>query len=71
MGKYEIPPERVVRHSDVRDTLCPGDRFPHLWLQQQLQALHARRPAGGFTAETQRTQRIGRLNHQDTRGTRG
>jgi N-acetylmuramoyl-L-alanine amidase len=69
MGKYDIPPERVVRHSDVRDTPCPGDRFPYLWLQQQLQGLHARRPTGGFSAEAQTMGKIS--NHQDTKDTKG
>src|SRR5438094_9478073 len=31
MRKYSISPERVVRHCDVRDTACPGDRFPFPW----------------------------------------
>jgi len=36
MAKYDIPPERVVRHCDVRDTECPGDRFPFAWLRGEL-----------------------------------
>jgi hypothetical protein len=39
MRKYSIPLERVVRHCDVRDTLCPGDRFPYYWFQRQLAAM--------------------------------
>jgi hypothetical protein len=58
MVKYHIPPERVIRHCDVGDTACPGDRFPYAWLQRQLGA--GSRPlsvAQGSTAETQRPQR--------------
>jgi N-acetylmuramoyl-L-alanine amidase len=51
MAKYHIPPERVIRHRDVRDTDCPGDRFPFAWLQAQLASAGrdrtARRPDGG------------------------
>jgi N-acetylmuramoyl-L-alanine amidase-like protein len=36
MVKYHIRPERVIRHCDVGDTECPGDRFPYAWLQRQL-----------------------------------
>jgi hypothetical protein len=36
MVKYQIPPDRVIRHCDVGDTECPGDRFPYAWLQRQL-----------------------------------
>jgi N-acetylmuramoyl-L-alanine amidase len=28
MSKYRIPPQRILRHSDVSNTACPGDRFP-------------------------------------------
>jgi N-acetylmuramoyl-L-alanine amidase len=52
MAKYQIPPDHVIRHCDVRDTACPGDRFPYAWLEQQLGARGAQ-----FTAEAQRTQR--------------
>jgi N-acetylmuramoyl-L-alanine amidase len=45
MGKYGIAPQQVIRHSDVRDTLCPGDRFPYLWLQGQLSAVGGLRSA--------------------------
>lgn len=37
MTKYHIPPDRVMRHCDVRETACPGDRFPFTWLQASLQ----------------------------------
>jgi hypothetical protein len=37
MAKYHIPPDRVMRHCDVRETACPGDRFPFAWLQASLQ----------------------------------
>jgi N-acetylmuramoyl-L-alanine amidase len=39
MRKYSIPAERVLRHSDVRETACPGDRFPTLWFERQLVAM--------------------------------
>jgi len=53
MAKYDIPPDRVVRHCDVRDTACPGDRFPFAWLRRELS-----QPMGKVvTTETQRTQR--------------
>src|SRR5580700_8157632 len=29
MSKYHIPPENVRRHRDVRETWCPGNRFPY------------------------------------------
>ena len=25
---YDIPPDRVVRHGDLKNTACPGDRLP-------------------------------------------
>jgi len=28
MRKYEIPPERVLRHKDIVQTKCPGKNFP-------------------------------------------
>jgi hypothetical protein len=37
MTRYHIPFQRVLRHSDVARTLCPGDRFPFRQLLQQLQ----------------------------------
>jgi N-acetylmuramoyl-L-alanine amidase len=45
MAKYGISPDHVVRHSDVRDTACPGDRFPFLWLQAQLSSANGPRSA--------------------------
>ncbi len=36
MEKYDIPPERVLRHRDVGQTECPGDRFPFAALQRAL-----------------------------------
>jgi hypothetical protein len=29
MSQYHIPPENVRRHRDVRETYCPGGRFPY------------------------------------------
>jgi N-acetylmuramoyl-L-alanine amidase len=45
MSKYRISPDHVIRHSDVRDTACPGDRFPYLWLQAQLSGVSGQRSA--------------------------
>lgn len=45
MAKYQIPPERVVRHCDLRDTACPGSRFPYAWLCQQLSAVSSQQSA--------------------------
>ncbi|HYG97771.1 MAG TPA: N-acetylmuramoyl-L-alanine amidase [Terriglobales bacterium] len=36
MQRYGIPPERVLRHSDVANTNCPGDRFPFPAVKKQL-----------------------------------
>lgn len=44
MSKYHIPPENVRRHGDVRDTYCPGRRFPFAEIQQQLRAYAAVHP---------------------------
>lgn len=57
-GKYGIPPDRVVRHSDLRDTVCPGDRFPFLWLQAQLQVTRYQTtiPMASRTLETARNE---------------
>ena len=38
------------RHCDVRDTECPGDRFPFAWLRGEL----SRPNRTNFTTETQR-----------------
>ncbi len=35
--RYNIPISRVVRHSDVAHTLCPGNRFPYEELLKQIQ----------------------------------
>jgi hypothetical protein len=37
MARYRIPFHRVLRHSDVARTQCPGDRFPFRWLLSELQ----------------------------------
>ena len=37
MTKYDIPLQRVLRHSDVGTTRCPGDRFPYAALLRALQ----------------------------------
>jgi len=36
-GRYDIPLQRILRHSDVSSTLCPGDRFPFTSFLQQLE----------------------------------
>jgi N-acetylmuramoyl-L-alanine amidase len=38
MRRYDIPLQRVLRHSDVGRTRCPGDRFPFVALLRTLQA---------------------------------
>jgi N-acetyl-anhydromuramyl-L-alanine amidase AmpD len=35
--QYNIPLQRVLRHSDVSPTRCPGDRFPFAELLRRLQ----------------------------------
>jgi lipid-binding SYLF domain-containing protein len=35
--QYDIPLQRILRHSDVTATLCPGDRFPFTALLQRLE----------------------------------
>jgi N-acetylmuramoyl-L-alanine amidase len=35
--RYKIPLHRVVRHSDVARTECPGDRFPFRQLLAQIE----------------------------------
>lgn len=35
--RYDIPLQRILRHSDVSSTLCPGDRFPFTSFLQQLE----------------------------------
>ncbi|HLK60272.1 MAG TPA: peptidoglycan recognition family protein [Chthonomonadaceae bacterium] len=44
MSKYHIPPENVRRHRDVRETYCPGGRFPYAEILAQLQAYAAKHP---------------------------
>ena len=36
MERYHIPIERVLRHSDVSKTHCPGDRFPFSDFKERL-----------------------------------
>jgi N-acetylmuramoyl-L-alanine amidase len=35
--RYNIPLQHIVRHSDVANTQCPGDRFPFRSILEQLQ----------------------------------
>jgi N-acetylmuramoyl-L-alanine amidase len=35
--RYNIPLQRIVRHSDISSTRCPGDRFPFRSVLDQLQ----------------------------------
>jgi len=35
--RYNIPLQRIVRHSDISSTTCPGDQFPFRAVLQQLQ----------------------------------
>ena len=35
--RYNIPLNRIVRHSDVGRTMCPGNRFPYTELLKELQ----------------------------------
>jgi N-acetyl-anhydromuramyl-L-alanine amidase AmpD len=37
MARYHIPVNRVLRHSDVARTECPGDRFPFRTYLSELQ----------------------------------
>jgi N-acetylmuramoyl-L-alanine amidase len=36
--RYKIPLQRIVRHSDISSTTCPGDRFPFRAVLRQLQS---------------------------------
>jgi N-acetylmuramoyl-L-alanine amidase-like protein len=36
-ARYHFPVSRIVRHSDLERTLCPGDRFPFQEVLTQLQ----------------------------------
>jgi hypothetical protein len=38
MAKYEFGPDRIFRHSDVRQTLCPGSHFPFARLLTDLKS---------------------------------
>jgi lipid-binding SYLF domain-containing protein len=40
--RYNIPLQHIVRHSDIANTQCPGDRFPYRLILSQLQ----RKPSG-------------------------
>lgn len=35
--RYNIPLQHIVRHSDISNTKCPGDRFPFRMILDQLQ----------------------------------
>jgi len=35
--RYDIPLQRILRHSDVTPTLCPGDRFPFTSFLEQVE----------------------------------
>jgi len=35
--RYNIPLQHIVRHSDISNTKCPGDRFPFRMIMDQLQ----------------------------------
>jgi lipid-binding SYLF domain-containing protein len=37
MKRYKIPAKNVLRHSDVSNTRCPGDRFPYAALMKSLE----------------------------------
>jgi lipid-binding SYLF domain-containing protein len=36
--RYNIPLQHIVRHSDISNTKCPGDRFPFRMIMDQLQS---------------------------------
>jgi hypothetical protein len=44
MSKYHIPPENVRRHRDVRETWCPGNRFPYHEIIHELREYAAIHP---------------------------
>ncbi|HLJ55324.1 MAG TPA: peptidoglycan recognition family protein [Chthonomonadaceae bacterium] len=44
MSQYHIPPERVLRHRDTKQTWCPGRRFPYDLVMAQLRAYSAVHP---------------------------
>jgi len=35
--RYKVPLQRIIRHSDIANTQCPGDRFPFKSVLEQLQ----------------------------------
>jgi N-acetylmuramoyl-L-alanine amidase len=41
--RYKIPVQHIVRHSDVANTQCPGDRFPFRLILDQLRRTSASR----------------------------
>jgi N-acetylmuramoyl-L-alanine amidase len=41
-AKYNIPLQHIVRHSDISDTECPGDRFPFSVVLAELQPRRVR-----------------------------
>jgi N-acetylmuramoyl-L-alanine amidase len=43
--KYNIPLQKIVPHSDISNTECPGDRFPYRAILDQLK----RNPSGAVT----------------------
>lgn len=44
MSQYHIPPERVLRHRDTKQTWCPGRRFPYDKIMRQLKDYAAQHP---------------------------
>nr|MDQ2732489.1 peptidoglycan recognition protein family protein [Armatimonadota bacterium] len=44
MSEYHIPPERIKRHRDVGDTLCPGERFPYALIMEILREYRREHP---------------------------
>jgi N-acetylmuramoyl-L-alanine amidase len=35
--KYRFPTTRIIRHHDIRQTACPGERFPYHWVLWQIE----------------------------------
>ena len=55
MSQYHIPPERVLRHRDTKQTWCPGRRFPYAAIMAELRRyadLHAETRAPQIAAST-------------------
>jgi N-acetylmuramoyl-L-alanine amidase len=46
MKRYHIPPKRILRHSDISNTRCPGDRFPYSTFIARLGTVKHRRTSG-------------------------